>query len=67
MKELKSRAPTLLSFFKISLAKRGRKVPNYAVGMSASVLLKNRNKNLSLVQAVVSVVMYAGHCSKQVS
>lgn len=64
--ELNSHAPILVSFVKSALAKCGRKVPRYAVGVCASVLLKNRNRNLALIQAMISVVMYAGHCSKQV-
>lgn len=42
-------------------------MPTYALGMTGSLLLKARNKHLALPQAVISVVMYAGHCSKQVS
>ena len=34
--------------------------------MSASLLLKSRNKHLGLVQGVISLLMYAGHSSKQV-
>lgn len=34
--------------------------------MSPSLLLKIRNKHLGLVQGVISLVMYAGHSSKQV-
>ena len=67
LKEFKTKAPTLMSFVRAALARRGRKVPRYAVGACVSVLLKNRNKNLALVQAVTSIVMYAGHCAKQVN
>ena len=67
LRELKLQAPILFSFLKAALAKRGRKMPQYAVCICASVLLKNRNKNLTLIQAIISIVMYAGHCSKQVS
>lgn len=64
--ELKALAPVLYSFIRASLAKRGRIVPKSAVGICASVLLKHRNRQLAFVQAVISIVMYAGHCSKQV-
>ncbi len=67
LQELKVQAPTLSSFIRSALSKRGCKVRRYAVGMSASLLLKSRNKHLALGQAVISVAMYAGHCSKHVS
>lgn len=67
IQELKSQAPTLHSFIHSALAKRGRRVRPFAVGMAGSLLLKYRNQFLALPQAVISVVMYAGHCSKQVS
>ena len=62
VQELKSQAPTLYT-----LIKSGCRVPTHALGMTGSLLLKARNKHLALPQAVISVVMYAGHCSKQVS
>lgn len=64
--ELKARAPVLYSILKASLSERGRIIPKSAIGIAASVLLKHRNRQLAFIQAVISIVMYAGHCSKQV-
>ncbi len=44
--ELKLQTPTLNSFIRAALSKRGYKVRHYNVGMSASVLLKCRSKHL---------------------
>lgn len=67
MKELKLQAPTMYSLINSALSSRKCKAKKSAVGVNASILLKTRNKDIALFQAVVSVVMYAGHCSKQVS
>lgn len=63
--ELKAHAPTLYSIIQAALAKHG-KVKDFAVGVNASSILKMKNKDMGLFQGVVSLVMYAGHCSKQV-
>ena len=36
------------------------------VGMAASMLLHGRNSQLCIPQAVNSVILYTGHCSKMV-
>ena len=36
------------------------------IGMCIAILLKQRYSRMSLVQKVVSIIMYAGHASKQV-
>lgn len=67
--ELKMHTPTLYTLLRGALMKRRDshlQVPYHALGMTACVLLKHRNKHMSLTQALVSVLMYAGHCSKQV-
>ena len=66
IRELKSQAPTLHSFIRSAMSKRGKRLHPYAIGMNASLLLKHRSKHLCLSQAVILIVMYAGHCSKQV-
>jgi len=37
-----------------------------ALGMAAAILLKSRNKQLSAVQTMISLVLNAGHVSSQV-
>ncbi len=65
--EMMETAPTLLAVLKSACATRRSPVDMRKVYMAAAVLLKGRNKNASLVQNVVSVLLYAGHCSKRVS
>ena len=65
LRELQLQAPTLYSFLRAVLLKRGCKVHRHSVGMSATMLLKCSNKHLALAQGVISLVMYAGHSSKQ--
>ena len=67
--ELKMHTPTLYTLLRGALMKcqdSHLQVPHHALGMTACVLLKHRNKHMALTQALVSVLMYAGHCSKQV-
>lgn len=65
--ELSTFAPVLHS---ILLAATKTRVPRpntrMVTGMCAAILLKHRNPKMSLVQKVVSLVLYAGHASKQV-
>ena len=75
--ELKLSAPTLYKFLKAVVIRKGKGVAlstvknkkhrsNSSVGMAASLLLKCRNKFMTLAQSVISILLYAGHCSKQV-
>ncbi len=64
--ELKKKAPTLYGILRAACTKDGEEPNLLLLGMAASVLLKARNKFLCLPQAVVSVLLYAGHCSKMV-
>ena len=36
------------------------------IGTCVAILLKHRNPKLSLLQKIISLVLYAGHASKQV-
>ncbi len=65
-KELKKKAPTLYGSLSAACAKEGVEPRPMSVGMAASVLLKAQNKFLCLPQAAVSILLYAGHCSKLV-
>ena len=67
--ELKMRTPTFYTLLRGALMKHRSRhllVSHRGLGMTACVLLKHRNKHMALTQALISVVMYAGHCSKQV-
>ena len=64
--ELKMRAPVLYSLLKAAIVRPRQKVSVSAIGIAASVMLRCRSKFLSQAQGVISVLLYAGHCSKQV-
>ena len=64
--ELQQHAPTLLSLLKAVSSSKPSRVDLRVVGMAAFVLLKGRNKDLSLLQGIVSAILYSGHCSKMV-
>ena len=65
--ELSDNAPTLLS---ILLAATKTRVPrpnaHIVVGTCVAILLKHCNPKMSLLQKIISLVLYAGHASKQV-
>lgn len=67
IREVKAQAPTLHSLIKSAISRRGKRLHESAIGMTSAVLLKHRSRCLCLPQAVISVVLYAGHCSKQVN
>ncbi len=62
-KELSTHAPLLRHFL---LSARSTRVPrsntNAVVGICAEIILSHRNKSMSLVQKINSIIMYAGHC-----
>ena len=67
MEEMKTRAPTLLSLFKTCThTKRPRNNHNAVIGIITAMLCKHRRPTASLLQRLVSVVLYAGHVDKSV-
>ena len=66
-RELSTEAPILLSIL-INATKTRVPRPNshIIVGTCVSLLLKHRNPKMSLLQKMISIVLYAGHASKQV-
>lgn len=64
--KLKNLAPTLFRVI-MALCSSKRRCNQSIGGMAATVLLKGRNKHICLTQSVLSVLLYAGHCSKMVS
>lgn len=66
--ELEINAPVLLSIFESCTETRTRRSNRKAViGMCAAILLKHRFFKMSLVQRIISLILYAGHSGKQVS
>ena len=65
--ELGTYAPTLPCLLDACFSTRVlRQNRTYMLCMCASLMLKNRRPSMSLLQKIVSVVLYGGHCSKQV-
>lgn len=64
--ELKLHAPVLYAVVKAAIGRPKKKVDPSAIGIAAAIMLKFRSRVLSQIQAVTSVLLYAGHCSKQV-
>lgn len=64
--ELKLHAPCLYAVVKAAIGRPKKTADSSAIGISAAVMLKRRSRVLSQAQAVTSVLLYAGHCSKRV-
>ena len=68
IKELQFRASTLLSLLKWALkTRRARQNCNVIMVMIVSIICKNRRSSVSLFQNIVTLILYTGHSSKQVS
>lgn len=65
--ELSHKAPVLLN---ILLHATKTRVPrpntHIVIGTCVAILLKHRNPKMSLLQKIISLLLYAGHASKQV-
>ena len=75
--ELRSKAPTLHSLLsacaEVKRRERGTKgkkiyrtSPSAVVGVCASILLRNRNQSMNVLQYIVSLILHRGHAGKQV-
>lgn len=66
--ELQKYAPTLMTVLKAcTKTRRHRRNRNGVIGMCAAMLLKFRYNRMSLVQKLISTILYTGHSGKQVS
>lgn len=67
LEELHTHAPVLAGILQAATKTRVKRLNSDAVvGMCASILIKNRNPKMSLLQKIVSLVLYSGHTCKQV-
>lgn len=67
-KELRRRAPILYTVVKRACTRSRAKIKKSNVAtIAAALLLKGRNKTMCSPQAIISILLYAGHCSKMVS
>ena len=66
-RELSHKAPVLLSILVNATNTRiPRPNSHVVIGICVAILLKHRNHKMSLLQKIISLVLYAGHASKQV-
>ena len=65
--ELNMNAPVLLTILQeCTNTRRPRPNQNAVIGMCTVILLKHRFQKMSLVQKILSLILYAGHSGKQV-
>ena len=66
--ELQTHAPMLLEILK-SCTKVRRPISQQqaVIGVITAILCKNRRNSASLIQRLISVILYSGHASKMVS
>ncbi len=66
--ELRSKAPTLLYLLMSCLkTAKPRRNTEYIVVVVVSILCKHRRPSACLIQRIISLILYVGHASKQVS
>lgn len=67
LEELQINAPVLLSILQAATRTRApRSNTKSVIGTRAAILLKHRSPKMSLLQKVISLVLYSGHTSNQV-
>ena len=68
LKEMMTRAPTLMTLLKQCLkTKKPRKNTDAVMTMIVPLMCKHRRPSACQFQRMISLILYAGHCSKQVS
>lgn len=67
LSELSSNAPVFLSILQsCTHTRKPRQNKDGVIGMCCAILLKFRYQNMCLVQKILSLILHAGHCGKQV-
>ena len=64
--EIQLLAPTLLKLLQTVLEKKNLKSHIPIIGMITSILCHFHRNSVNCVQNIISIILYAGHCSKQV-
>ena len=65
---MKLKAPTLLSLLQsCTKTKMARRNQNTIIGVLASILCKHHRPSASILQRIVSFILYTGHASKKAS
>ena len=66
--EMKMRAPTLLSLLQsCTRTKKARSNVNCVIGLITAIVCKHQRPSASLLQRLISVILYSGHASKRLS
>ena len=66
--EMMSKAPTLLSLFRSCLkTKKPKRNTEAMVAVLMSIVCKHRRPSSCIMQRIISLILYTGHSSKQVS
>ena len=63
--ELQTHAPMLLEILKSCT--KVRRPQQAVIGVITAILCRNRRNSASLIQRLISVILYSGHASKMVS
>ena len=66
-REMAMRCPLLLRILTAATRTRSERANRTTtIVMCFAVIVKHRNPNVNLLQKIISLILYAGHCSKQV-
>ncbi len=66
--ELQTHAPLLLRVLNAATTTRTERMnQDIVVVMCFALILKHRNPTINLLQKIISLILYSGHCSKQVN
>ena len=66
MDELAFNAPTLLYLLQCCTTTKSKKSADAIIGMCVALLCRHRRDRASLIQKIISLILYSGHTSKQV-
>ena len=66
LEELKQYAPQFLAILSSIIPSKKAKNQCAVIGMCTAIILKHTCSKMSLMQKIVSTILYAGHASKQV-
>ena len=63
---IRARAPTVLTFLEACVSQSSSLDTTTIVGVCAAVMAKARRSSASLVQQIISIILYSGHSGKKV-
>ena len=63
---LRVKAPTILAFLEACVSRSSALDSNVVIGVCAAILAKARRPTASLLQHIISIILYSGHSGKKV-